>query len=187
MRTSQVGSTLAVTVAAAVLLAGCGSSHAPTPAPSARANHDFVGGAYRYAACMRNHGVTNFPDPKVTTHNGAASVIIAAGGVDFKSPQAKLAQSACQSLLPAPATAPTQDQPGRVQAFLAFARCMRARGVQRFPDPTSNGQLTPSMLNSAGVDLHAPTTLTAGLACASVTHGIITRADVVQAINHSQQ
>ena len=187
MRTSQVGSALAVTAAAAGLLAGCGSSHAPTPAPSAQAGHKFAAGAYRYADCMRNHGVTNFPDPQVSTHNGGVSVVIAAAGVDFNSPVEKSAQSACQSLLPAPATAPTQDQPGRVQAFLAFARCMRARGVQRFPDPTSNGQLTPSMLNSAGVDLHAPTTLTAGLACASVTHGIITRSDVVQAINHSQQ
>jgi hypothetical protein len=137
---------------------------------------------------MRNHGVTNFPDPKVTTHNGGVSVIIAAGGVDFKSPQEKLAQNACQGLMPAPATAgPTQNQPGRVQALLAFARCMRARGVQRFPDPAGTGQLTLSMINSAGVDLHAPNTLTAGLACAPLTHGIITRANVEQAVNGNQQ
>jgi hypothetical protein len=180
---------LAVTAAlAAAVLAGCASSHAPTPAPSAQANHKFADGAYRYSACMRSHGVPNFPDPKVSTHNGGVSVIIAVAGVDFKSPQAKSAQNACQGLMPAAAAArPTQDQPGRTQAFLAFARCMRARGVQRFPDPTRDGQLSLSMINSAGVDLHAPTTLTAGLACAPVTHGIITRADVEQAINRNQQ
>ncbi len=187
MRTSQVGSALAMTAAAAVVLAGCGSSHAPTPAPSAQASHNFASGAYKYSACMRNHGVTNFPDPKVSTHNGGVSVIIAAGGVDFKSPQAKSAQIACQGLMPAAATRPTQAQPGRVQALLAFARCMRARGVQRFPDPAGTGQLTLSMINSAGVDLHAPNTLTAGLACAPLTHGIISRANVEQAVNGNQQ
>jgi hypothetical protein len=188
MRTSQVRPALAMAAAAAALVAGCGSSHPPSPAPSAQATHNFAGDAYRYSACMRNHGVTNFPDPKVSTHNGGVSVIIAAGGVDFNSPQAKSAQNACQGLMPAAAAAgPTRDQPGRTQALLAFARCMRAGGVQRFPDPTSNGQLNLSMINSAGVDLHAPTTLTAGLACARVTHGIITRADVEQAISRNQQ
>lgn len=136
MRTSQIGPVLAATAAAAVLLAGCGSSHPPTPAPSAQASHKFAAGAYRYSACMRNHGVTNFPDPKVSTHNGGVSVMIAAAGVDFNSPVEKSAQSACQGLLPAPAVAgPTRGQPGRVQAFLAFARCMRARASSAFPIP----------------------------------------------------
>jgi hypothetical protein len=184
MPTSPVRPALAIAAAAAAL-AGCGS-RAPTPVLSAHASHRFADGAYRYSACMRNHGVTNFPDPKVSIHNGGVSVIIAAAGVNLRSPQAMSAQKACQWLMPGPTTRPTQDQPGRTQAFLAFARCMRTRGVQRFPDPTSSGQLTRSMIESAGVDLRAPATLSAALACAPVTHGIITRADVERAINGSQ-
>jgi hypothetical protein len=56
---------------------------------------------------------------------------------------------------------------------------MRSHGVSGFPDPTVkvNG-------NSVQVGIHiTPALLTAGKACASVTHGQITPAQVVQAIN----
>jgi hypothetical protein len=49
--------------------------------------------ALNYAACIRSHGVPNFPDPKL--HAG--------GGIDMEapnSPQFKTAQKACQHLLP---------------------------------------------------------------------------------------
>jgi len=49
--------------------------------------------ALNYAACIRSHGVPNFPDPKL--HAG--------GGIDMEapnSPQFKTAQKACGHLLP---------------------------------------------------------------------------------------
>ncbi len=67
--------------------------------------------------------------------------------------------------------------------MLAFARCLRAHGLTNFPDPTSQGQLNPAMIQSAGVDLHAANVLPAARACVGVTNGTITMADVYRAIN----
>ena len=50
--------------------------------------------ALEFAACMRSHGVPNFPDPKVT----AGGVTISAAGLDPNSPAFKAAQQACGSL-----------------------------------------------------------------------------------------
>jgi hypothetical protein len=67
-------------------------------------------------------------------------------------------------------------------SMLAFARCMRSRGFPDFPDP-QHGQLSPQMVTAAGIDLHQPAVLKAGLACTSVTHGLLTRADAERAVN----
>ncbi len=72
----------------------------------------------------------------------------------------------------------------RAQYMLAFARCLRSHGVQGFPDPTAQGQLTLEMIRAAGVDLQAPAFLAAAQACLGVTHGAITFQQVEQAIRH---
>ncbi len=72
----------------------------------------------------------------------------------------------------------------RTEAALAFARCMRDHAVlANFPDPTAQGQLTPQMVTAAGIDLHQPALLHAGLACVSVTHGLLTAHDIARAVN----
>ena len=71
----------------------------------------------------------------------------------------------------------------RIADALAFARCVRARGFPSFPDPTNQGQLTPQMVAAAGIDLHQPELLTAGLACVPVTHGLLTPAAIERAVN----
>ena len=78
---------------------------------------------------------------------------------------------------------PAQPTRTRLADALAFARCMRARGFTSFPDPTNQGQLTPQMVTAAGIDLHQPELLTAGLACVPVTHGLLTRAAIERAVN----
>jgi hypothetical protein len=67
--------------------------------------------------------------------------------------------------------------------MLAFARCVRGHGFPNFPDPARSGQLTPEMVTAAGINLHQPAVLKAGLACTSVTHGLLTRAAVERAVN----
>jgi hypothetical protein len=47
----------------------------------------------RYAACMRSHGIANFPDPMVMS-NGAVS--LAAPGIDPNSPKYQTANQACE-------------------------------------------------------------------------------------------
>ncbi len=54
--------------------------------------------ALKFSACMRSHGVPNFPDP--TFSGGGASIAIRAGssgGIDPNSPAFKSAQAACGS------------------------------------------------------------------------------------------
>ena len=59
---------------------------------------------------------------------------------------------------------------------------MREHGFPKFPDPNSQGRLTPAMLSAAGIDLQQPAIKPAADACVSVTHGFVTKADINQAI-----
>jgi hypothetical protein len=165
-------------------LAGCGSSSNPSSSTSSAgaARGNGVAAAYRFAACMRDHGVTDFPDPQVTVNATQTKVAIR---VVAGSPQSKAAMTACRGILPQPTNlSPAQvaaRQQARLAALLSFARCMRAHGITQFPDPTSQGQLSLTMITAAGVDLHAPQVRTAGLACVPASRGLLTRAAVAQA------
>src|SRR5215472_2464704 len=54
--------------------------------------------ALRFSACMRSHGVRNFPDPIIAP--GGTSVGFRVGHVDMNSPQVQSAEEACRSLAP---------------------------------------------------------------------------------------
>ena len=133
---------------------------------------------------MRDHGVSNFPDPQVTTTPGGGGVKISlmAPASAGNSPAFKSAQLACRGILPAPGGGLTRHGPSK-QVLLAFAQCLRSHGVPNFPDPDAQGQLTLQMIDAAGVDVRAPSTFTAARACVGVTHGEITLAAVVRAID----
>ena len=67
----------------------------PSPAQQAKMQQQ----ALRFSACMRSHGVPNFPDPQFG--NGKIGIRIGPGsGIDPRSPQFQAAQKACQSELP---------------------------------------------------------------------------------------
>ena len=192
----------AAIIAVALLVAACGgaTTTTSTSGTDAAAGNGGSGGgppknflpdAYKYSACMRNHGVADFPDPVVTQSNGHTNVAIHVSEADGTSPQFKSAQQACRSILPAPSSADlaAQAQQQRIhgQDLLAFARCLRNRGINGFPDPNAQGQLSVQMIQAAGIDLTAPQVRTAGLACASASNGAITRADVIQATSGNLQ
>ena len=174
----------------ALLVAACGGGAKKPPASSsssgAAANqNNGVRAAYRYSACMRTHGVANFQDPHVHTNGNSVQVAVRVDPAITGSPHFKSAQQACAHILPGMTNGPTQDQTrAHTQALLAFARCMRQHGFPKFPDPNSQGQLDAATLAAAGIDLHQPAIKPAGYACATVTHGIITKADINQAIAH---
>jgi hypothetical protein len=65
----------------------------PSPAQLAQQTRELV----RYAACMRAHGVPNFPDPS-TTANGGSSLDLTPAILD--SPDFQPAEQACQSVDP---------------------------------------------------------------------------------------
>lgn len=172
----------------ALLAAGCGgaaSSTTSTNSAGGQPTGDPVTQAYKYAACMRDHGVANFPDPHVSISGGDTQISMMAKGNPNGSPQIQAAQTACRGILPGPASANpgarAQQQRARTQDELSFARCMRSHGINGFPDPSAQGRLTLPMIQADGIDLTAPQFRTAALACIPASNGILTRQAVIEA------
>ncbi|WP_329246423.1 hypothetical protein OG417_51650 [Actinoallomurus sp. NBC_01490] len=119
---------LAASAAAlALTVAGCGGSG---DAKSSSSGSNTLEQAVKYAQCMRENGVTNFPDPD---KNGR--FVIAAGGSNRNSPQFKKAQQACESQEPPGMKDDSKDVAKAQTEWLKFAQCMRKNGIQDFPDP----------------------------------------------------
>jgi hypothetical protein len=57
--------------------------------------------AVKYAACMRSHGVPNFPDPQVSTSGGGVGIKIGGPGSEINpsAPAFKSAQASCLPLM----------------------------------------------------------------------------------------
>jgi hypothetical protein len=178
-RTLIPATSIVAAAAISLLAGGCGGGSPTTDATATAATQN---GALDYARCMRSHGVPTFPDP--TSSGGDDKQAVVGALQEVANSQVRAAQTACVHVnAGSPGTGQSAAQ-GQAQtdAMLAFARCMRSRGFPDFPDPTQ-GQLSPQMVTAAGIDLHQPAVLTAGLACTSVTHGLLTRAAVERAVN----
>jgi hypothetical protein len=165
--------------AVALLAAGCGAG-APRPVTAATTAQP---GALAFARCMRAHGLSNWPDPT-------------SSGVFDKSKLRQLGypvsrvraieDGGCGHLLRNGGGGPpetAQQTRTRVAEALSFARCMRAHGFENFPDPTDQGLLSPQMVTAAGIDLHQPRLLRAGLTCVPVSHGLLTPAAIERAVH----
>jgi hypothetical protein len=97
-----------------------------------------VGNALRgakFAACMRAHGMSDFPDPN------PQGLIQLGSSIDPHSPAFRSALSACRTLLPSGfGQPPTAAQLEQVQQeLLALSQCMRAHRINDFPDPSGAG------------------------------------------------
>ena len=183
----SLGIATAITLTA-VTVAACGGSGKPsgstgTTVPSSAT---LMADGYKYSACMRNHGITAFPDPQFS-HGGQSMSIHITANMDVGSPAFNTARKACAHLMPGggkqisngPSAAQTQAQ---TAAYVAFAACMRKHGFPHFPDPNGQGQLSLSAIQAAGINFNEPALKPAADGCTSVTHGLITKADVAQAI-----
>jgi hypothetical protein len=114
----------------------------------------------KFSACMRKHGVTNFPDP-----NGQGVIAIHSGmGIDPGSPAFRSARTACEKLLPNGGQPTPAQIAQRQQQMLAFSACMRAHGLKDFPDP-SNGGLRIQDHPGSDLDPNNPTFQKAQQAC----------------------
>jgi hypothetical protein len=112
--------------------------------------------AHAFVACIDAHG----GDAKVLPGGGIISVVTPA-----TSARLAAARAVCQKLVPmAGLLRPTPAQSARLLAqMLKLAYCMRAHGVPKFPDPTSNGiRISPS----SGLDPQSPQFQAAQKACA---------------------
>ncbi len=155
---------LAITIVAAscaiVLAARGSSSNSRTAARSGT-----IASLDKYSGCMRDHGVSGFPDPSTTETPNSFGIdgynFDLPGTMNTQSPAYKSADKTCQSVLgsgtsgglPAGALARARRQ------ALAHTGCMREHGVPNFPDPTvtSNGNgISESSGAGAGMNPQSP-------------------------------
>ncbi len=136
---------VAAAVAVGVILAGCsGGSTVPTAGSQPTTTAALDGGssssgatplaeAVAYSQCVRSHGVPNFPDPVQTPSGGYGYRTV---GIDPNSDAFQGAVQACKAL-PSPWNSTGQQlSPAQQQAWLSWAKCIRANGVPNLPDPT---------------------------------------------------
>jgi hypothetical protein len=119
----------APTLVLAALAAGCGGGRGGNIATSS-APSPVHARAVRFAACMRTHGINDFPDPN--RDNDFDYGISVSGTVWTR------AVTACRAWQP-PGTFSARRTPTAQSKALRFAACIRAHGVRDFPDPV-NGE-----------------------------------------------
>ena len=91
----------------------------------------------KFADCMRENGVTAFPDPNAA---GDQEFVEGIQSLDQSSAAWKRAIGACKDLRP-PGLLGGKASPQEMRPRLKFAPCMRDSGVEDFPDPTKDGPL----------------------------------------------
>jgi hypothetical protein len=118
----------------------------------------------KYTACMRSHGVPNFPDPDA---QGTITITVSTS-LNPGSPVFQKAETDCQHLIPA-GKGPSPVLQQRIRAgALAFAACMRSHGVPNYPDPTfSNGGVSQGFSRKGGIDPNSPIFQSAQKTCQS--------------------
>jgi hypothetical protein len=171
----------------ALLAAGCGGTAKPPANAGNGSPKDGITAAYKFSKCMREHGVSSFPDPVVQSSPGHQSVGIAVTPTLTGSPNFPSAQKACQGIMPGSGpgggNGPSPQQiAAHVKGMVSFAGCMRSHHVPTFPDPSTRGDLTPAMLSAAGINLHAPAVRAAAIACVPASQGQLTAAQVTRAL-----
>jgi hypothetical protein len=151
--------------------AGAAAQAGATPTPNASDQYAQI---LAYSQCMRAHGITDFPDPQAGAGGGYGLQIRVRPGSDLdpNSPKFQTAQTACQSLMPAPKTGQAGNQEANKQKALAFSQCMRAHGVTNFPDPQFNSDGGVTLGGpSSGIDPNSPAFQAAQQACQSLLPG----------------
>jgi hypothetical protein len=132
---------LAALAVVALIGAGAGCSNdssndaannngAANSSDAANASADNQEQAVKFAECMRENGVSDFPDPNAS---GASEY-----GVSVRPAVFTAAVRACKDLKP-PGALSAERTTEQQSAALEFAQCVRDNGVPEFPDP-ANGE-----------------------------------------------
>lgn len=128
--------------------------------------------AVAYSACMRAHGVPDFPDPKVSTNGNEVKVAVRVTPGITGNPKFNSAQKACSKLIPGGGPGPGSNHPISLKEqsqYLKAAACIRTHGIPNFPDPTFSGGGVH--VSHKGLDLNSPQALKAEEACQSLIPG----------------
>jgi hypothetical protein len=108
--------------------------------------------AMKFAECMRDHGVSEFPDPDAS---GELTIdgVLNGSSLDPTTPAWKEAIGACKDLQPPGFTGDHDVSDEEQEARLEFAQCIRDNGVEDFPDPTRESPLVDTRrIPSAATD-----------------------------------
>jgi hypothetical protein len=156
----QHGAIAVALVSGVLVIGGCGSS-SPTNGTK-QTTAKLAASAIRFASCMRSHGVTNFPDPTVSAR-GVGFSVKSSSGINPSGPSFLAAQTACGKLLPRGGPGAGTPSAASKAQMLAIAQCMRAHGVNGFPDPTTTPPSSPAgysgVLGRNGVYFAIPSTI----------------------------
>jgi hypothetical protein len=126
---------IALVLTCGLLVAACGSS-SNNGSPSAGNGAKGYSQALAFSRCMREHGVSNFPDPK-SAGGGVQLAIGPNAGIDPRSPSFQAAQSSCRKFQPGIGKFSTHASAQARAHLLQVSECMRAHGISGFPDPQS--------------------------------------------------
>jgi hypothetical protein len=181
-RATRIG----LVVAAGALLAACssgpngpgvaslGSTTTATTAPATGGGGNgkadqFAKQALQFSACMRSHGVEDFPDPQISGNGTSIKLGGSSKDLNPNNPTFKNAQKACQKYQPVPTAANGQGaDPTKVAAWAA---CMRSHGLPHFPDPTIDNGALKLNLTGTGIDPQSSAFQNATKACRSKDPG----------------
>jgi hypothetical protein len=166
-------------LAAALLIAGCGSSASNSSNDPDSAQSSAQSSGILFAGCMRSHGVPNFPDPKSGTGGGlqiqssqrnGQGQTMTVNGVPVSAPAFQSAMKVCQKDMPK--AKPIAGGLTQLRAnALKYGECMRANGVPNFPDPTvrgGSGGAVSVQMNGAGINPQSPAVEAAQKKCHSI-------------------
>jgi hypothetical protein len=90
--------------------------------------------AVKFSQCMRDNGVSDFPDPNFSG-GGGVSIDVPAGTDPAK---VEAASAKCRQYLPNGGE-PQKLDPVRLEQLRKVSQCMREHGYEDFPDPTDEG------------------------------------------------
>jgi hypothetical protein len=155
---------VALVAATGLIAAGCGGGDDASSTSAASSDSDQ---AAKFAQCMRENGVPDFPDPT----NGGIQLNAQAGtDIDPNSPEFQQARQACQDEAPAGLQSGQGSSADTQAQVLKFAKCMRENGVPNFPDPTVQGGAVLSQ--APGVDTNSPEFKQAQQVCGQILSGL---------------
>lgn len=125
-------------LAIVALIAGCSNAPAENGSTSDNKNATEGNEAAKFAKCMRDNGVSEFPDPDAS---GRLTIdgVVNGSSLDTNAPAWKTAIGACKDLQPPGFTGEGRRSTKEQEAALEFAQCIRDNGVKDFPDPI-NGE-----------------------------------------------
>ena len=146
---------LAALAIAALIGVGCSNE----PAENGKVGDASAGQkqAVKFAECMRDNGVSEFPDPDASeglTIDG----VLNGSSLDPNSATWQNAITACEDLEPPGFTGDKEVTADEQDARLEFAQCIRDNGVKDFPDPAKGEPLVdtnriPSSAREGGMTI----------------------------------